>query len=1445
MAIGILDASGSFHGIANPFQILSASPQLHPMDRDLPLPTTLGPSPPYVATYRANRRSNAVAKDLHFEEDNSEFWKPCLLDACSTRLGLIIVDAVQGVLRKRGLKDSAKEMELSTKKRRLYNDLVDRKSLPPKTREEVLKNARQRSSEVPAELSTSNLVRRLNNVGGVQNWKDVVQEEFENKWEEAVRAAQMTHGADKRRQAGSSQKSSLHQPSGAEQLAVGGSSSSTLEHERSTAPLQSPVSPSGPSRSDTTAQVDCEAGSREGSHVDDFYAPPVLAAETDPDDDEDESKAGTQCIERTLSQSLQPWMLPFLDRIDDIATETQKEFTSMMRELSFLVLKAMFVVSKGDIFQEPGKQSPTMSIKLKDLAPTLQSDEIVELAPLPELFQEALQNTVGRDSHVTNEAAPGTPRQIWDRITESIKENSDTVNIKQSKGGYSRTATTMIRQLTTNVQQIWTGTTYNKMFHQLAHSIVYAHLKTINSMTPGTATAEDKGMTKLRDPPESGKKEVETKQKLSAWRRRSRILCDQLSQALGLQDNDPRRSKRITAIQHQLVQHLQRKPVPQTFKFGKLKRTTQANKESNDDEDDDEDDEADDMDNDNNDGTKDKQKAVEVHRTRTFSGRVKWLAGALRKVLESPALDVELNKNWLRKSNKLGLKDSDVTEDELNFLIRIAKLLRPFVPKRVRVEGETDTQPAPDLVILRLQVVIIATRLLRALGKPEKCMQIAPVVSTGARYALSMGVQQFQEVICNAAPGYFDAHRRDGSTISPRDIHAVMSSREGRLDYFRSFFNVDQLEKLCEQYHYKLCPRIVFNNRYSIKFLCDVLPHSDDPDCRTTYPSKSHLAERKQRQTKGSHFDRSYWEQEYLNSPYSKEQIDAAVEQQQKEVERLEVEAKVIAKAVAKAEQERANAADKVIGPWTPACRYYTRVRNRFRKAYATQQQHTEALDRAKKDLTWWKQVKVIAHSRKPPTRKTPSLTKATVDYRRFEDDAHHLDITGLLHNNEFIVSFGATDYGIKRMRETVILPRPFIEPHMNRFAVLEGLSDDQSMVEQPLHDAQGLEHQHTEPSKEVSHGQEVPLVEHLARVPKTHTITAPQISMMAHSTTNTRRRQKRLDRIANVNVQVAINSLKDPGTVPLAAKNLKDLDQALAAHRLHAPTIEAFEGSRRRLKDLHTQHRRTRQALQIVTAHERRLIIRQAYAAEAVKSSPSQGAQVSAQDGWCSQCSQHHLQHLNEKLQYVYDPVCPSNLKKVVPVLLIGNAGTGVGSFIGGIERRGGKKLRHHHMRSAVVCITSEFRTSKTCSLCLWRVTLAKSRRIVDGKLKTVRVNGAVQCHNAACPSVQKGFCIKSRDGNAALNIGLAASSTLMRPNRKTLYQFSHRPTIQPSLPSTPMPMPTSPSTSPALSGQATTTDSSTSLDKNFLDISARKEQTPVESNKAGVRDATGTPAS
>jgi hypothetical protein len=161
---------------------------------------------------------------------------------------------------------------------------------------------------------------------------------------------------------------------------------------------------------------------------------------------------------------------------------------------------------------------------------------------------------------------------------------------------------------------------------------------------------------------------------------------------------------------------------------------------------------------------------------------------------------------------------------------------------------------------------------------------------------------------------------------------------------------------------------------------------------------------------------------------------------------------------------------------------------------------------------------------------------------------------------------------------------------------------------------------------------------------------------------------------------------------------------------------------------------------------------------------------------GWCQECSCHHVHHCPEDSKFQHPTICPKNAPHILPVMFIGAAGTGVGGRIKGHARRGGKKMRREHSRYCPVAVTDEF-TSKVCVTCFQRLQYARSRRIVKGVVKTIRVKGSQECVNPECESFRRGHTIKARDVNSAAAIAIAGASTLLHPDRKRLPPFSCNP--------------------------------------------------------------------
>lgn len=113
---------------------------------------------------------------------------------------------------------------------------------------------------------------------------------------------------------------------------------------------------------------------------------------------------------------------------------------------------------------------------------------------------------------------------------------------------------------------------------------------------------------------------------------------------------------------------------------------------------------------------------------------------------------------------------------------------------------------------------------------------------------------------------------------------------------------------------------------------------------------------------------------------------------------------------------------------------------------------------------------------------------------------------------------------------------------------------------------------------------------ETLTKVPKTHTVMAPYLSMISHTRKNAKRQARRLKK--DERACIALKELSKSESNQSHATTLEQLDRSLDAHRQYGPHVSAFENKRRHLKEKIVQERRKKVAYQKVTAHERRVVI-------------------------------------------------------------------------------------------------------------------------------------------------------------------------------------------------------------------------------------------------------------
>jgi hypothetical protein len=126
------------------------------------------------------------------------------------------------------------------------------------------------------------------------------------------------------------------------------------------------------------------------------------------------------------------------------------------------------------------------------------------------------------------------------------------------------------------------------------------------------------------------------------------------------------------------------------------------------------------------------------------------------------------------------------------------------------------------------------------------------------------------------------------------------------------------------------------------------------------------------------------------------------------------------------------------------------------------------------------------------------------------------------------------------------------------------------------------------------------------------------------------------------------------------------------------------------------------------------------------------------------------------KKKQYL-DRLLAAERYCCIPVILIGNAGTGVGSRIKGHNRRGGKWLREIHRRHTPVCIVNEHKSSQTCCFCFMPIIHP--------------TNGSSLCVNTSCISYLYGLACRSQDLLSAMIIAISGIHQIK--NNKFITRF------------------------------------------------------------------------
>ena len=296
-------------------------------------------------------------------------------------------------------------------------------------------------------------------------------------------------------------------------------------------------------------------------------------------------------------------------------------------------------------------------------------------------------------------------------------------------------------------------------------------------------------------------------------------------------------------------------------------------------------------------------------------------------------------------------------------------------------------------------------------------------------------------------------------------------------------------------------------------------------------------------------------------------------------------------------------------------------------------------------------------------------------------------------------------------------------------------------------------------------------------KLPKSYRMRAGHIDQVSHAKLVARRRTRRLAKSDAATRAMA--SVSDKKASLSWADSMERVDEAHMIRKEAAGALRGFELSNARLRDAQTLRLRTGKCWKRVCADERRHVQRAVSTGKAAFSLLELNAML------------FYSSYANFTVAFIDPRVSPPATQSgnrgpghdgspaVLPIMLIGDAGTCVGSRLKGHSRRGGGRMRAQHRQYCPVAIVDEYRTSRVCFYCFQEMQLVRSRRVKGQAIRTVRVHGAVECTNPDCVAVKGRYTIRPRDTHASAVIGLSGLATLTRPAPLAPFQRSYDPDL------------------------------------------------------------------
>ncbi|KAK3828311.1 MAG: hypothetical protein J3Q66DRAFT_306632 [Benniella sp.] len=1050
----------------------------------------------------------------------------------------------------------------------------------------------------------------------------------------------------------------------------------------------------------------------------------------------------------TLKQILRPDMEQHHEEITKTILKRQEEITNLADELSVLAHQTTLLIASGKLHCI-GEQADGPVFDISTLLPANfelppEFNPIIQVSPLPPnlqatiaaeakagkgdllglLSQNHLQYIYARCLAHDRSKCTSRNHPLWSQGIDLLVRSGATSNVPRTPEGLSQTIYAHIRELSTNFKVLWEGSIFTKSLDYLLRIILRLHLAPLR---------ETKNRQRVLKAANSTSKTHTTSRSQLAYGIRKTF--DDLSDILQHERLNMQRMHRTVELlvaMHGVdgMSGVEDEDLAISHEFSSFEETLNTLLALEDAQDDDE-----------------EEKLKASNSAEPSKSRLRALQAVLRTLVESPSIEHTVTVEWVRKSS---FRYDEFTHEECLLVAKLANSLRPFIPKRrAREDGQGRYQESIAHVSLRAPLVMIANSILRATGYSSFTRRVAPQVSPARLRGLHMGGSALYEVLSQFTV-----------LVEGKPITSHKEALANRQAVFAAFFDVERMERVCHQYRIRFRYKMTFVDLFTVRLIGDVIPHGPD---RVGYPFNSKMDERT-KDRRGSHINK--WIQTFVSEGLTTDQVESGARAANSAIIKQEATVDLLRKERVDTEDQQRRAA-RIVSvqrhEQAPSemqhASYMNLVQARHRNRMVARsllpeeiklEQLKEQRYACNKLVQAGKAIEASTSEQSSAQKRldrtttqrsyTTRLTTPSWEKKPTEELVQNLDITVLCQQaepwSERKITFSGSDYGLITMSETVPVSVQRVHAHLTGYEKLINPST-------PQKDA----------------------VE-LLKIPRSFKITAGLLHDVGFARNLMENRLQLLKQPQHEPTRLAYGTLSTAGKLMQHARTVNELKDAQMSRRTVRNTLRGFETSRSILKIRRTKNLRTKRAVQSLAAAERRYILSGAKDLEWDQPTSS----MLSPTGWCSDCDMYHFINAPEDKFYRPSSECPRVQVKVLPVIIIGDSGTCVGSRIGGHLRRGGNRFRTEHARNAVVAVQDEFRTSKTCIFCFARTTLAYGRR----KGEPVRIRGAVVCPNPDCVSNRFGYCIKPRDNHSALAIALAGAATLLHPEREGLPCFA-----------------------------------------------------------------------